>query len=522
MAHSEGPPEYTETLVKADSKFDWRDIDSLTVRASSSLWTVVGLLAGSEFVYVKLIRLEAVSTTRSVVTFLALIAILFLFYGAAYLVLRNYRESLPRALAVVIVGAILFRTTLLFAGIPPHAKYDEATSRLRADLRSEAVTYDSYLLFDNDIWRYLWDGHVGARGLNPYRFEPRNPELDKLAATQSNTLWGDIRANVNHPDVPTIYPPFAQLIFRIAHAIAPGSVLAMKLVLVACDLLSVMICVFTLRALHRPVTEVVLYAWNPLIIKAVAGSGHVDAALAMFLMAMVYFVVRGSRSFAAVAWGLSILVKMSPIVLLPFLIRRLGWRKTSVGAIVVMIGYAPYADLNGTPFVGLRTFANEWQFNSGFFSLIEGLASPFCSNPVLLAKIAAVVVFLALMTWLIYLDDAEDKTFAFFTVSALGGMLVLSPTVMPWYLVWIVPLAVIARTSAWIQFSPLACLAFLVMIDGTERTWILFAEYGIFAVLLWREYAKRQSLKNKQESAVCRKSTQSTQEFRWFVSGGRT
>jgi hypothetical protein len=72
----------------------------------------------------------------------------------------------------------------------------------------------------------------------------------------------------------------------------------------------------------------------------------------------------------------------------------------------------------------------------------------------------------------------------------LGALLVLSPTVMPWYVTWLLPLAIIARRRIWIYFSALVCLAFLVMVDGTERPWVLALEYGMFFSLLAYEWIR--------------------------------
>jgi len=457
-------------------------------RTSKSLWIVAGLLVLSELTYLAMVRLEAVSTAKSVFTFLALMAVLFGLYTATHRFLLNLREQ-RGALALIIIGAVLFRFTLLFAGLPQDNNLKETITAARADIRGEAVTYDSFLVFDNDIWRYIWDGHVGARGINPFLYEPGSPRLDALTSGDRNALWGDIRANINHSDVPTIYPPLAQLVFLAAHWLAPGSVFVMKSLLVAFDLLTCLFVVLTLRAIGQPVTDVVLYAWNPLVIKEVAASGHMDPLLAALLVATVYFVVRGLHSAAGLTWGLSVLAKISPIVLLPFLLQRIGARKSALGLAVVMAGYLPFLDRNGSIFVGLRTFAAEWQFNSGLFSLVEWAAQPFSSIPSLVAKITAAVILLMLLSLLIWKDDGDDKTFALYSVTALGVLVVLSPAVMPWYLVWIVPLSVIARSRVWIQFSALVCLAFLVMIDGTERPVVLWLEFGAFAVLAWREYS---------------------------------
>ncbi len=126
---------------------------------------------------------------------------------------------------------------------------------------------------------------MAAHGVNPFQFAPNDRRLDALAGADDSRLtderggWSDIRDNINHPAVLTIYPPLAQFVFRLTHAIAPGSVLAMKSLLAGFDLLAVLLLALTLRRLGQPATRVILYAWNPLVIKAFAASGHVDAVL---------------------------------------------------------------------------------------------------------------------------------------------------------------------------------------------------------------------------------------------------
>jgi len=451
------------------------------------LWTLAGLLLFSEAVYVAMLRFDAVSSAKSVFTFLALLAFLFLCYGAGYRVLRDLQER-RGAMVLIVSGALLFRLTMLFAGLPHDSDWKEMLSAARADVRGRAVSYDRFLLFDNDIWRYLWDGHVWANRANPYLYEPSNPRLDTLASSSDseNTVWSDVRDNVNHPQVPTIYPPLAESMFYAAHALAPGSVFVMKSFFVAFDLLALLFVALTLRALDRPATDMVLYAWNPLIIKAIAGSGHMDAMVAAALAATAYFMVRGSHASAAIAWGLSVLMKLSPLVLLPFLLRRLGWRKTGLGIAVIALGYLPFLNSGEAAFAGLRTFAHRWQFNAGIFDLVQWLVGHLSADPSRLAKMICAIIFLFLLGYLSWKDDGANRSFAFYSATALGGLLVLGPTVMPWYVVWLLPLAVIARTRIWIYFSALVCLAFLVMIDGMERGGVLLLEYGIFAVFLHR------------------------------------
>ena len=81
--------------------------------------------------------------------------------------------------------------------------------------------------FSDDVWRYLWDGWVSVHGVNPYLHAPAAGALDGLAAP-----W---RALVNHPEVPTIYPPGAQIVFHLLALLGP-SVLLFKAAWTAADL----------------------------------------------------------------------------------------------------------------------------------------------------------------------------------------------------------------------------------------------------------------------------------------------
>ena len=63
----------------------------------------------------------------------------------------------------------------------------------------------------DDIFRYVWDGRVQLAGINPYLYAPSAPQVEHLR----DALY----QSVNHADIPTIYPPLAQLFFsRDLHA----------------------------------------------------------------------------------------------------------------------------------------------------------------------------------------------------------------------------------------------------------------------------------------------------------------
>ena len=64
---------------------------------------------------------------------------------------------------------------------------------------------------DDDVRRYVWDGRMQRLGYNPYIVVPDDPAVAALHTAETRTL--------NHPDLPTPYPPGAELFFRAVTAI---------------------------------------------------------------------------------------------------------------------------------------------------------------------------------------------------------------------------------------------------------------------------------------------------------------
>src|SRR5215831_4512863 len=91
---------------------------------------------------------------------------------------------------------------------------------------------------DDDIHRYLWDGRVQRLGYNPYLLVPNDPALAGLHTAETRAL--------NHPDLPSPYPPGAELFFRAIAAIHE-STFALRVAFVLCNLGIVLVLLDLLR-----------------------------------------------------------------------------------------------------------------------------------------------------------------------------------------------------------------------------------------------------------------------------------
>ncbi len=465
-------------------------------------------------------HLTNITGPDGVYRFLALFGSLFLLYaGTLYALSARHFCVSPQTVAWFILAVgVGFRVLLLPAGIADGV----TVAKMKADVMGREVVYNRFLMYDHDVWRFLWDGRQQAMGINPYRFAPENyseeeieenvkaatmPNEEEMARMLADDRWRDIRDNINHPDLPTIYPPGLQLFFRIVHPIAPGSVLVWKLALLLLDVAVAGLLLLALRRLNLPVWKLAVYFWNPLMMKEGVGTGHADALMALMLVGLAVAILR-DKPLEVGAWlGGAVLVKLVPIILLPFVLTRMKTRGIAVFALVLVAGCVPFLDAN-VSFAGLSAYSREWVFNPGIFELCRWttIASGLPIDHTLAAKIITGVLLLSLL-FVFRSHFALDGAHVPETLLlAIGGLLFFSPAVMPWYFLWISPLAALAGRRSWILYGALSLASYLIYADGSgiePAPRLLFIHGGFFLAWMLEQYfgARRRNPTWKAETA---------------------
>ena len=383
---------------------------------------------------------------------------------------RAVRQRESSAVRQIFLFAILFRLTLL-----------AATPNL-----------------SDDIFRYIWDGRVQVEaGINPYLHAPEAPTLSGLR--------DQLYPGINHKQIRTIYPPVAQLFFASVCLIGADPLL-MRIALVACEvaMLLVLLKLLALRGLSGD--RLLLYAWNPLAVLEIAGSGHIDALAVSLMVGALYLLLRGRTQAGAAALGTAVLAKLVPLLAVPVFWRHMGCRAASLRAawlapqgrlamlwfpLVLVGGYGLYASAGAGFLVdGLRVYLMKWRFNDGIYTLVyELLREPGTAWDDEAIERARLLCALALAAVaIVALVRVRDPLRATFIL--LGAHLLLSPTVHPWYLLWVLPFLPFFPNLAWLYLSAAALLAYEVL-DGFHATalwrelaWVRWAEYGPFYALL--------------------------------------
>ncbi|MEA2693514.1 MAG: alpha,6-mannosyltransferase [Acidobacteriota bacterium] len=414
------------------------------------------------------------------------LVLVLLLVGAAFLSLpwaaRRLDATSEPAGRAILLGALLLRLPLL--PLPP--------------------------TLSDDVLRYLWDGRVAASGHNPYLLPPAAPELTPLR----DDLW----RRLPHRQIPTVYPPFALAAFSIA-ARLPFPILSWKVLMTGADLAACALLLRLARQLGLPAGRTIWYAWNPMVALEVASHGHVDvlgvaAALAVVSILLARRVPstedrRGRAALAGALAALGALAKLAPAAALPMWARQSGRAPLFLASALALLAAAVLPVLTATGGIppGLVTYGVTWDWNGPLFEPLwrllaaAGLAGKLASlldaykawrqewfrfnwiypylYPQLLAKAALGLLSLAAVarSW-------TEKEPAAGSGRLFGILLLASATVYPWYLLWVLPWAALARHPAWLALSGLVLLSYLAPVLGIPLwPWIWLAIWGPFFLL---------------------------------------
>jgi hypothetical protein len=372
------------------------------------------------------------------------------------------------------------------------------------------------LTLSDDALRYLWDGKVAMSGQNPYALPPAAPVLIPLR----NEIW----RRLPHSDVATVYPPLSIAAFSIT-SLLPFPLLAWKSLAAVTDLGTCALLLALARRRGIPEARTVWYAWNPLVLLEVAGMGHVDALGVAALVATVLALTPrpgGARRWDRAALGAAagVLAKLAPLAALPMWARQSGRPVRFLGAALGLaaVAFLPVLTATGGIPPGLLRYGISWEFNGPIYEPLWRLLDAAGAAPALKSLLDHLKVWtgeyeawnplypylypqllakalLALGMAAAALRSLREKDPVVGTGRLFGALLLLSATVYPWYLLWVLPWAALARNRAWLALSGLILLSYLTkMMELPLMPWIYFGIWGPFAVLWIRQTVTPSSL----------------------------
>jgi hypothetical protein len=426
------------------------------------------------------------------------------------------QPAIALATGITIAGALfllilpLVKATL---GAAPSTQKKVLAFIVLCGLLLRLALINSTPAFEDDWNRYLWDGAVTAHGFNPYEASPDDAQGEPYHYTLQPLARasGVVIERVNHSHLRTVYPPVAQAFFALAYAIEPFSLLAWRAVLLGSEVLTLVLLMALLVAAGRSPLWSALYWLNPVAVKEIMNSAHMEGIVMPFVLGALLLAVRGRTMLSAGVLVLAAGAKIWPLILAPLILRpywteprRLAGAALLIAALMAL-WLAPISTGGFDSNSGFVAFAQYWRTNSAHFPILESLVRFVLpenlsagTTATLIAKAALAVVAAGIALWVAWrpLEGGEDLLAR--AAVTVGALFILSPVQFPWYGLWMLPLLAFLPSLgllAAVALTPIYYASFYFMAHDQHETfrsavvwliWIPVWSILIFEIASWR------------------------------------
>jgi Gpi18-like mannosyltransferase len=357
-----------------------------------------------------------------------------------------------------------------------------------------------------DFYRFIWDGRMIFEAINPYESLPETFIKNEAYPINQTIDLYDGMGSLNGSHY-TNYPPLNQLSFVIAAIFAKTSILwsvvVMRLQIILADIGIIYIGKKILEKLNMPIHHIFLYALNPFIIIELTGNLHFEAVMLFFLVWSLYLLLQKKWIWSAFIFGLSVSVKLIPLLFIPLFYQwftKNGKSKGilnffSFGAIIIgvnMLLFLPFLSSNllDNYLSSVGLWFQNFEFNASIYYIAREIGYLFrgWNEIAIIGKILPIitVVFLIVITFF----RKNNSPLQLFTAMLLGLTFYyfMATTVHPWYIASLVLLSVFTKYNYPIVWSIVIILSYQAYANNPwqENLWLITLEYLlVYGFLFW-------------------------------------
>ncbi len=313
---------------------------------------------------------------------------------------------------------------------------------------SSTILLGSSPLFENDHYRYIWEGKVWVSGENPYLKTPRSKEL--------NYIKYDKRKSVAYKKLTTIYPPLALSWFALS---SPFQHKFATILLQFLNILLLLIFLFQLKKLKVPPS--LFYLFLPYWMKEYVAAVHIDFLAVILLIQFFIEIKKGRIQPSFLFWFLSFWTKYLAIFLLPvFIMKYWGQKKemmkygllflTSVILFFFLSGYNPFQ------YSGAKLFIQHWYWNPGFFGWINRYLGIHTS----VARPLSIGFFFVSTIFYLFLFYKKKLTDIKYSLLTFSSLMFFAPVYNAFYTIWFCTFAIVLKNKWAIIYAVFSSLCY--------------------------------------------------------------
>jgi len=370
-----------------------------------------------------------------------------------------------------------------------------------------------------DYFRFIWDGRLVFQGLNPYLFSPElfldklSPALEGTNAVtiaQAQELYNGMGAlSASHF---SNYPPVNQLFFAIAALFAGksilGSVIAMRVLIILADIGILYFGRKLLKNLGQDPHKIFWYFLNPFIIIELTGNLHFEGVMLFFLVWSIYLLHQRKWIWAAVLMGISVSVKLIPLLFLPLFfqwflnsekkgfLKLLGFYSIVLGTVIITFTpfYSPQLVSNFAETIGL--WFQNFEFNASIYYIIRWIGFKAVGWNIIetTGKILPIMVILFLLLLTFFRKNKTTQQLIIVMLLGISSYYLLSTTVHPWYIATPLVLSIFTNYRFPIVWSAVVMLSYSAygVIGFSENLWLVTIEYlVVISFAIWEFMPKK-------------------------------
>ncbi len=368
-----------------------------------------------------------------------------------------------------------------------------------------------------DFYRFLWDGRLLLDGVSPYLFTPDTSAGLSVTVQQSKQLIeGMGPLNASHF---SNYPPVNQLFFAIAALFAGksilGSVIVLRVLIILADVGILYFGKKILEKLNLPIKNIFWYFLNPFIIIELTGNLHFEGVMLFFFVWGMYLLFKEKWFWAAVLIGISVSVKLIPLLFLPLFLKYFitkkdtsdvlqGSHKLSMTSlikfyvVVLVTAAVTFIPFLSSEFIQhfsatIALWFQNFEFNASVYYLIRWVGFQVVGWNVIATagKILPVLVFLFIFVMAFFRKNKTPQQLFTSMLFAVSFYFLLSTTVHPWYIATPLLLSVFTKYKFPIVWSFMVILSYSAYgKEGfDEKLWLVALEYIlVIGVAVWEVF----------------------------------